>query len=80
MGTPSGSYPGLPPPNFEAVIHTHGAYDPEYANEFFSPADLAFAKLYNVDIWVATPGGHLNRYDIVTGETLPGGSKNACGP
>lgn len=44
-----------------AYYHTHGAYDPLYNSEQFSTADINYARAYNIDGYVATPGGRFGR-------------------
>jgi RHS repeat-associated protein len=50
-----------------ARAHTHGSYDPKYANNKFSPDDLKNAKSHEVDSYVATPNGSLQKFDNSTG-------------
>lgn len=52
-----------------ARAHTHGSYDPKYANNVFSPADISNAKSQGVDSYVATPNGSLQKFDNSTGTT-----------
>lgn len=52
-----------------ARAHTHGSYDPKYANNVFSPKDITNAKSQGVDSYVATPNGSLQKYDNATGTT-----------
>lgn len=52
-----------------ARAHTHGSYDPKYANNVFSPTDITNAKNQGVDSYVATPNGSLQKYDNSTGGT-----------
>lgn len=60
-----------------ARLHTHAAYDPEYANDVFSSADKQNAKNQNVVSYVATPLGTLRKYnpadesDIVIFDDIP---------
>ncbi|WP_158559239.1 DUF6443 domain-containing protein [Deminuibacter soli] len=49
-----------------ARAHTHGNYDPKYANDVFSPADIKNAQNQGVDSYVATPDGSLQKYDNST--------------
>lgn len=57
----------LVPPGMRASAawHTHGATDPRYVNEFFSPADIQFAQFYTVDMYLATPMGRMFEYVLV---------------
>ena len=48
------------------ILHTHGAYDPRYDSENFSPNDKNAAKAYNAPIYVATPNGTLKKYEPST--------------
>jgi hypothetical protein len=54
----------LVPPGTRATAdwHTHGAYDPNYVNEFFSPQDIAFSHHYGIDGYLATPQGRMFEY------------------
>jgi RHS repeat-associated protein len=52
-----------------ARVHTHGSYDPKYANNVFSSTDITNAKNQGVDSYVATPNGSLQKYDNFTGGT-----------
>lgn len=49
-----------------AAFHTHGAYDPRYDNEHFSPADIRFQNYYQLDGYLATPAGRWWWYDYET--------------
>ena len=49
-----------------ARAHTHGSYSPKYDNEVFSPADINNATNQNVDSYVATPGGTLQKFEVAT--------------
>jgi hypothetical protein len=52
-----------------AWAHTHGAYDPKYASDEFSPQDLGYSNLQDEDAYVSTPSGELLKYDYTTKET-----------
>jgi len=64
-GNPAGVKPSEPPPGKKilAILHTHGAYDKNYKNNKFSPADKKYAKNKKVWIYVATPQGTLQNHD-----------------
>ena len=53
-----------------AFFHTHAAYDPAYNNDNFSWGDFEIANGYQVPIYVATPFGHLRRYDPSDGTNV----------
>lgn len=46
------------------IIHSHAAYDTAYQNNIFSPSDKNYAEKRNVDVYVATPSGTLQSYDV----------------
>jgi len=80
-GTESSSHPGLRPSGVDvtAVTHTHGAPDPRFNSEEFSPQDATFANKQNVNIYVATPNRNIllynpkeTRQQRVVGPTLSG--------
>lgn len=54
----------LVPPGTRATAdwHTHGAFDPNYVNEFFSPQDIAFSHHYGIDGYLGTPQGRMFEY------------------
>jgi Domain of unknown function (DUF4329) len=52
-----------------ALIHNHGAYEKEYDNNNFSPQDKNYAESKGKDIYVATPGGILQKYDVNSNST-----------
>lgn len=54
----------LVPPGTLATAdwHTHGAYDPRYVNEFFSPQDIAFSHYHGIDGYLGTPQGRMFEY------------------
>jgi hypothetical protein len=56
----------LVPPGLRASAawHTHGATDPNYVNEFFSPTDIGFAHFYGVDGYLGTPMGRMFEYKL----------------
>ena len=76
-GTPAGATPSsvdIPEgTTLKAVVHTHGAYDVRYANDRFSGrigdassfGDMGYAERHSVDIYVATPNGSFQRYDVI---------------
>ena len=47
--------------------HTHGAYDPRFVSETFSPMDLIQDNLWKVDGYLATPSGKFMFHDHETG-------------
>ena len=49
-------------------VHTHANYDPKYKNEEFSPDDIKWSRICNMDSYLVTPGGTLQRYNVDTGE------------
>ena len=51
-----------------ASYHTHGAFDPRFDNENFSPQDLASDRAAMVDGYLATPGGQFKFHDHETGQ------------
>ncbi len=51
-----------------ARAHTHGSYDPKYANNVFSSDDKKNANKYGVNSYVATPNGSLQKYNNSTGD------------
>lgn len=50
-----------------AGVHTHNAYDKDYAVNRISGADTKFGIHNNVDVYAATPNGSLLKYDNTTG-------------
>lgn len=44
--------------------HTHGAADPGYDNEHFSPDDRNFSTYYDADGYLGTPSGTIQKYDV----------------
>ncbi len=58
---------------YAAVAHTHGAYDSRYLSDIFSGSigypsaggDIAYAETHFIDIYVATPNGSFQRYDVM---------------
>ncbi len=56
-GTNDSSYPGETPrgKKNEGYYHTHGAYDPRYDNEHFSPADKRFSDREGKPGYLGTP-------------------------
>jgi RHS repeat-associated protein len=46
-----------------ADAHTHGSYDPKYANNVFSKTDTDGNDADKIDGYVATPSGSLLKYD-----------------
>lgn len=57
----SGNYNHKIPKNAtpEALIHSHGADDPDYKSEKFSQEDLSYAESVGLATYVATPRGRL---------------------
>jgi RHS repeat-associated protein len=70
-GTADGSSPGTVPAGTTgaAVYHTHGAFDPHYDNENFSPQDIRSAGREGTPSYLGTPAGAIKRYDPATGTT-----------
>ncbi len=55
----------VPPGNtITASLHTHGGDDPRYANEVFSPADIAGDRAFGVDGYLGTPKGKFLWHDL----------------
>ena len=66
-GTTDSSSPGLHLfKNWEGIYHSHGAYDPRYQGEIFSPQDKDAARSTGVPIYVVTPSGIMKKYDPKT--------------
>jgi RHS repeat-associated protein len=63
-GTRDSSYPGNPPDGKrnEGYYHTHGANDPGYDNEVFSPEDKNFSEREGKPGYVGTPGNQIKKY------------------
>jgi RHS repeat-associated protein len=62
-------------PNRVGTYHTHGAYDPRYDNEHFSPADYANAISRGLPSFLGTPNGGqfvLNPYTLGVSHVGPG--------
>jgi RHS repeat-associated protein len=57
-----------------AYYHTHGAYDPAYDNENFSPADIRYANHYHIDGYVGTPNSDFKYYNHLNGTVQSYGS------
>ncbi len=53
-----------------AIFHTHAAYDANYQNDIFSPADKSAADKLKISIYVATPLGTLRKYDPSAGSDI----------
>ena len=51
-----------------ASWHTHGGNDPRYDNENFSNDDKDYAKFYNIDLYLITPGDQFKQYIPGEGE------------
>jgi hypothetical protein len=51
------------------IIHSHGSYLPNYLNNIFSDADKRYATNRKVNIFVSTPNGTLQEYDVKKGTT-----------
>ena len=69
-GTKDASSPGQSPNNKEVigVYHTHGAADPGYDNEHFSPQDKKYADYIGKSLYLGTPSGRYKKYDPKTGK------------
>ncbi|MSR78372.1 MAG: DUF4329 domain-containing protein, partial [Candidatus Omnitrophica bacterium] len=57
------------PPRAVADYHTHGAYDPRYENEIFSPTDKAGNESLGIFGYLGTPAGRIKEYDPFTKQT-----------
>jgi len=78
--TTSSVTPSSPPKGKTAVayVHTHAAYsNGVYDDNHFSGTnkgdtngDIPYAKYYQIDGYVATPNGSLQRYDLITGKII----------
>ena len=53
-----------------ASYHTHGAYDPAYDNEHFSPTDIALDNAWALDGYLGTPAGYFKYHHYITGLVL----------
>lgn len=53
--------------NVVGRLHTHAAYDPAYASDVFSLADIHNVQVQGVPTYVATPLGILRKYDPFSG-------------
>jgi RHS repeat-associated protein len=64
MGTVDTSLPGSAPPNAQAVAdwHTHGAYDPNYESEVFSPQDMQGNTDLGYPGYLGTPSGAILKF------------------
>ncbi len=49
-----------------AAWHTHGAYDPNYVGEMFSPTDIRASQNLQVDAYLGTPLGRMLYYELRT--------------
>lgn len=56
--------------NQVALLHTHGAYLPGYANDIFSDTDKNLADQRNIPIYAVTPLGILRKYDPSKGTDI----------
>jgi hypothetical protein len=50
-----------------AIWHTHGAFKPQYATEYFSRADIQAAVSLNMDGYLGTPMGRMRYFDVDSG-------------
>ena len=50
-----------------ASYHTHGAFDPRFDNENFSPTDISSDAALGIDGYLGTPGGQFKYHDVDTG-------------
>lgn len=64
IGSPFNSVPEGTLAN--ASYHTHGGPDPRYVNEEFSPQDLFFNRLYQLDGYLGTPAGLMKLHEVRT--------------
>lgn len=64
IGSPFNSVPEGTLAN--ASYHTHGGPDLRYINEQFSPQDLFFNRLYQLDGYLGTPAGFMKLHDVST--------------
>ena len=73
-GTLAGSFAGKWPTGTQNAgdYHTHGAYDPEYDNENFSPGDKEGNDDEGVPGYLATPGGTFQKYTPIPGKSGAG--------
>jgi len=64
MGTVDQSWPGSPPPRTVVVAdwHTHGAYDPNYESEVFSPDDMQGNTDLGYPGYLGTPSGAILKF------------------
>jgi hypothetical protein len=53
-----------------ASYHTHGAFDPRFDNENFSPRDLENDRANNLDGYLATPMGQFKLHDVESGNII----------
>ena len=53
-----------------ATYHTHGAFDPRFDNENFSPTDLRTDRELGVDGYLATPGGQFKYHNVEDGSVV----------
>jgi len=51
-----------------ATYHCHGGPDPRFNNESFSPQDVFADRFFNVNGYLATPGGQLKQHNVATGQ------------
>ena len=81
-GTLAGSSHGPINSNTTGLYHTHGANDPGYANEYYSPLDQSNAINLGIPSYLGTPSGKTFSIDPSTGQirTLgPSSQANSCG-
>ena len=70
-GTNDSSVAGPVPPGTTNAgdYHTHGAYDPRYDNEHFSPTDMRGNEAEGKPGYLGTPEGIIKKYDPATDRT-----------
>jgi len=73
-GTMDKSNPGSCPWNGKngGMYHTHGANDPRYDNENFSPQDKSVADAEKVPSYLGTPSGEIKKYNPASGSSTIG--------
>jgi uncharacterized protein RhaS with RHS repeats len=57
-------------PNRAGLYHTHGAFDPGYDNENFSPDDERIATNANEPSYLGTPSGVIKKFNPATNKTI----------
>ena len=53
-----------------ASYHTHGAFDPRYDNENFSPQDIFSDIIFGLDGYLGTPQGQFKFHDLSANEVV----------